>query len=236
MGRSYQEQLVDLELGRADLVEISPLEARRAAQAGLSVSSSPAAWLIALVFLREHDPRLREAVALSIDRAAIANVLLQRHAAPAGALLPAWLTGYAVVFPTDLRVPPPVKGPVLSVQSDAADPLTRAVAERVAVNVREAGIRLNVSAFGSDARVARVWVGQLEPRQALLDAAEGLGLAGSLRLPLPATLEELHAAERALVEEYRVVPLVHIPEIHAAVPRLRAAAGWRLEDAWLEPR
>jgi peptide/nickel transport system substrate-binding protein len=242
MGRSYQEQVVEAELGKADLVEISPLEARRAAQAGLRTWASRPEWLLALVFPREPDARLREALALSIDRGAIASVLLQKHGEPAGALLPAWLTGYAVLFPAvrDLAKARQLVGdsraavPSLSLQYDGADPLARAVADRIAVNAREAGIRLAVTSSAADVRLARVYAGRLDARQALLDTATALGLADWLRLPAPANLEALHAAERSLVEDYRVVPLVHLPEMHASGARLRAPGPWQLADAWLE--
>lgn len=49
--------------------------------------------------------QLREALWLAMDRDTIANVLLQREAQPAAALLPQWLSGYAFLFesPMDLQ-------------------------------------------------------------------------------------------------------------------------------------
>ena len=44
---------------------------------------------------------MREAVALSIDRTAIHNVLLQKQGEISGALLPRWLSGYAFLFPAN---------------------------------------------------------------------------------------------------------------------------------------
>ena len=48
---------------------------------------------------RIDDPRLREALALCVDRAAIHNVLLQRQGEIRGALLPQWLSGLRSSFP-----------------------------------------------------------------------------------------------------------------------------------------
>src|SRR5208337_4751063 len=61
-------------------------------------SSSPVR-LMALVFgPRISDARVREALALAVDRSAIHSVLLQKQGEISGALLPQWITGYAFVF------------------------------------------------------------------------------------------------------------------------------------------
>src|SRR5262249_6741109 len=81
MGRSMRDQFMDLELGKADVVEIGPSEVRRAVERGRKIWSSAPGELMALVFgggRSAEDARLREALALSIDRAAIHNVLLQK--------------------------------------------------------------------------------------------------------------------------------------------------------------
>ena len=46
------------------------------------------------------DARVREAIALSIDRAAIVNFILQKEGEPAGGLLPQWSSGTAFLFST----------------------------------------------------------------------------------------------------------------------------------------
>src|SRR2546422_7007982 len=71
---------------------------------GRRVESSAPTELIALVFSRDRqspeDGRLREALALSVDRGSMNTVLLQGGGEPAGGLLPNWMTGYAFLFPT----------------------------------------------------------------------------------------------------------------------------------------
>src|SRR5260370_32970797 len=97
-GKTATRQLVDLQLGRADVVTFAPDQVRRAKQAGLRTWSSAPVELLALVFDSKpeaRDARLGRAISLSIDRAAIVNVLLQRQGETAGGLLPQWLTGYA---------------------------------------------------------------------------------------------------------------------------------------------
>ena len=93
---------------------------------------------------------MREAIALSIDRAAIVNFILQKEGEPAGGLLPQWSSGTAFLFSTAAD---PVHAKELSAQIvpapkivlgyDSGDSLEQAVAERIVVNAREAGITRN---------------------------------------------------------------------------------------------
>ena len=104
MGKTFREQMIALDLGKADVIEISPEQARHAALEGRRIeSSAPSEWM-ALVFSRDgqsaDDGKLRQALAFSIDRAAMNTVLLQGGGEPAGTFLPNWLTGYAFLFPT----------------------------------------------------------------------------------------------------------------------------------------
>ncbi len=255
MGRTAQQQILDLELGRADLVELSPGEVRRASQGGLKVWTSAPVTLLAIVIdpgRGADDARLREALSLSIDRAAIQSVLLQKQGEPAGGLLPEWLSGYAFLFPTARdtararqpasSIPPSA---ALTLGFDGSDPLARSIAERIAVNAREAGIRPQVSPQSPrpDLRLVRVRIGSVEPADALAGLASALGLADLPAISDPASPEACYAAERALVEDFRVIPLVHLPEIFASRPAVRTwqtpgllkTGEWRFEDVWLAP-
>ena len=113
------------------------------------VSSPPAEWM-GLVFTRDvqsaEDGKLHEALALSIDRAAMNNVLLQGGGEPAGTLLPGWMSGYAFLFPTaiDLQHARQARdavrqAPPWTLGYDASDPLARVIAERIALNARDTG-------------------------------------------------------------------------------------------------
>jgi ABC-type transport system substrate-binding protein len=193
---------------------------------------------------------LRQALALSIDRKAIHNVLLQKQGESTGALLPEWLTGYSFLFPAarDLeraRQLLAVLGkpaPRLSLAYDPADPLARPIAERIALNTRDAGINVQVSSGGrSDLRLARVPLRSLDPAQALADSAAALGMAEPLK-PFPAAAPEaLYQAEHKLLSDFRVVPLFHVPLILGIGPRLRnwdphPWGDWQLQNVWLEAR
>ena len=256
MGVAAPQQLIDLQLGKADLVELSPEQVRRASQEGARTWSSAPVELLALVFDPRRpavqDARLRRAVALSIDRASIVNVLLQRQGEAAGSLLPQWLSGYAFLFPTaaeagrakQLRSELSATTPIVLVY-DSADQALRAIAQRVAVNAREAGIGVQASgegpgaaAAGADVRLVRLRLASTDARAALDSLLAALGEAGALP-PGAATPEQLYAAERAPVESYRVVPLVRLPEVYGVGPRVknwmpRRWGGWRLDDVWLD--
>ncbi|HZT29099.1 MAG TPA: ABC transporter substrate-binding protein [Bryobacteraceae bacterium] len=256
MGRSARDQLIDLELGRADVAEIGPGDTRRGGERGRKTWTSAPADLVALVFSASRpaeDTRVREALALSIDRAAIYNVLLQRQGEISGGLLPQWLSGYAFLFPTtpDLGrarrlaagLPPAARS--LSLSYDPAVPAARLLAERIAVNARDAGITLQVGALNprADLRLVQAGISSLDPGRALADLSARLGLreAAEPDSGLPAAPEALYAAEKRLLEGFRVVPLFHVPEVCALsarvhtwlAPGLTRLGAWRLADVWL---
>jgi hypothetical protein len=153
MGRSTHERLLDLELNKADFVQIPAELARQATDHGVRVSASQPDELLALVFLKgrtaTENARVREGIARCIDRAAIVNFILQKEGEPAGGLLPQWSSGTAFLFPTE----PDARGakeiwsqispsPKLVLGYDSADTLEQSVAERIVVNAKEAGISL----------------------------------------------------------------------------------------------
>src|SRR2546425_9501357 len=106
----------------------------------------------------------------------------------------------------------------IRVAYDFNDSLARSVAERIAVNAREAGIAAQVappgqaSAAGYDARLVRLRLVSTSAPTALESLLAALGETRSLRQDAPATPEQLYAAERAVVDSYRVLPLVRSEE------------------------
>jgi ABC-type transport system substrate-binding protein len=253
MFRTYRDQSVDLELGKADVVELSIEDARRATQRGLHTWTSAPYELVALAFERGRTPgeniALRQAVALSIDRDAIHNVLLQRQGESAGALLPQWMTGYAFLFPvardlerarqTAAGFPKP--GPRATLSCDPADPLSRSIADRIAVDAHEVGVLIQVAPGGqADMRIARVPLRSADPALALFDLAAVFHIGELIGTPA-ATAEARYLAEKKVIDDFRVIPLCHLPEILGLSPRVRnwdpqRWGDWRLADVWVEPR
>ena len=249
MGRSLRDQLVDLEVNRADFVELGPAEVRRATERGLITWSTAPLGLAGLVFApgRGEDPRLRQALALSIDRAAMHSVLLQKQGEISAALLPEWLSGYAFAFSAapdlvrarELANGLPTQARALALSYDPGMPAARPLAERVAVNARDAGLAIQVAPQNSqaDVRLALVDVPSLDAGRALA------GLAAALGLEAPAiagTSAALYEAERKLLETFRVIPLFYLPafygasaRVHASEPPLERLGEWQFENIWL---
>src|SRR5882672_11073904 len=148
--------LFDLQAGRAELVELAADGVRRANQSNVRVWTSSPLTLYALRFddaqPQAANQQLRETLTLSLDRATMASVLLQKQAEPAAALLPQWLSGYAFLFHVEMdlerakqlrgALPANVAGGTspLRLQTDVGGDLARLLAERVAVNARQTGI------------------------------------------------------------------------------------------------
>jgi peptide/nickel transport system substrate-binding protein len=253
MGKSFREQMIALDLGKADVVELAPDQARHAVSEGRRVeSSAPAEWM-ALVFSRDsqsaEEGKLRQALALSIDRTAINDVLLQGGGEPAGTLLPNWLTGYAFLFPTtvdlerarQMRTEAGVR-PGWTFASDASDALSRVIAARIVLNARDAGLVLLdpptlANSKVSDVRLVRMPLPSLDARVALGELANTAGLAVPKFDGDPAY--NLYTAESALLQSQRVIPLLHLRTATAISRNVMGwqvdpDGGWRLQNVWLD--
>ncbi len=250
MARPHREEAFDLELGLADIVELgvgqtlSPATPR-SFSTRRTWTSEPVR-LLALVFGPQvTDPRLREAVALAVDRAAIHNVLFQRAGEIAGSLLPQWISGYAFLFPTAAD---PLKAralasalapPLRTLSLSFSDPEWRAVAERIAVNAHDAGISISTRQAipNADLRLVEVRIPSSDPAQALAALAAAFAFSEPPRAAAP---ETLLAVERSYLANFKVIPLFHLPYTYGVGPRVRGGPGitplgeWRFENLWLE--
>jgi ABC-type transport system substrate-binding protein len=253
LGITPQRQMTDLELGRADVIEMLPAPPRGASQSTARVWNSSPVDLFALTITpgrpAAQDPRLAQALSLAIDRAAIVNVILQHQGEPAASLLPQWLSGYAFLFPTapnlerakQLRAQLPAMRS-LSLVYDGGDPVAATVAERFAVNARDLGIIVSVSAANANADMRLVRWHFESP-----DSQEALGaMLARIAQPSPGaqplsldTAEQRYTAERAALDSGSIIPIAFVPEIYALGPNVRdwmapRWGGWRLEDVWLD--
>jgi len=262
MGVDFQRQANAISFGQADVVELPASQVRRAAQRGVRAASSDPVQLFALVFDGSRpavqDAHVRQAISLAINRASIADVILQKQGIPAGGLLPNWISGYAHLFPAMSDLPrardllpasarEQFRSMPLVLFYDSGDAEARAIAERVSVNLREVGVMVQASGQIADSkaklsvadlRLVRLRMAAPDPATALSD----LLLPGSLdeaetNLETP---EQIYAAERALIDSFRVIPLVHVSENYGLSPQVRdwmapRWGGWKLEDVWLGP-
>jgi ABC-type transport system substrate-binding protein len=273
MGASLRDQLMDRQLGSYAATELGVDQIRTVEQNNQTVILSHPADLLTLVFLQPDsggragkkpvDVRVRQALGLALNRAAISNVIFQRRAVPASGLLPQWLTGYEFMFggainidrAKELRADAAafvVISPI-ALAYDFADPLARLAAERIAVDAREAGIvvqpyaeshiysKASRATINADAVLLRVPLQSLELSVALLARADDLGIYQEKN---PAILgatrpEDLLEVERKLLENNRVLPVAHVPQVlwlnsmaHNWQQLLNGE--WNLDQLWME--
>jgi ABC-type oligopeptide transport system substrate-binding subunit len=253
MGRNSHDQLVELEMGRADLVEVAPEQGHQVEMEGRRVSTSEPMEIVALVFRgapkTADEKLLRSALAHSVERGSMKSVLLQGAGQPTASLLPNWMSGYGFVFPADadLKQARHEREQVRAASSwtvgyDANDSLARVLVERVALNAKDAGLVLQPSTLQTsatsvaDLRLVRIPLASADPWIALANAAETLGMA--MPMSTGKSVEDLYAAEESLLGEQRVIPLFHLPAECAVSPALNdwrpaADASWRLDEVWL---
>jgi ABC-type transport system substrate-binding protein len=258
MNVDIEQQTNAIAFGQADLVELPASQVRRAAQRGIRTVSSSPAELFALVFDTARpavqDARVRQAISLAIDRASIADVILQRQGVIAGGLLPNWISGYAHLFPVAFDVQRAKdllaasgnahsRATPLVLFYDSGDPEARGVADRVAVNLREIGIMVQVSVQTKDGKtkpavadlkLVRHHLATPDPAAALSELLNSLGETATEM----ASPEQIYAAERAPIDTFRVIPLVHVTETYGLSPQVRdwmapRWGGWDLADVWL---
>jgi hypothetical protein len=245
LARPPRDQAIDLDVGKAEMVEIPPSEARRQPAGRRTWVSQPVRVVLLDFGARVDDPRVREALALAVDRTAIFNVLLQRQGEISGALLPQWLSGYAFLFNAasdaararELAAAVPAQARSLSIGVE--DPALRPIAERIALNARDAGLAVSLvpQAGLADARLLEVRIAATDPARALAAIASTLGLPAPARTDSP---DALYNAERALLDGFRVVPLFHLTDVYGVAARVKGGPGisplgeWRMENVWLE--
>ncbi len=248
MGKNSRDQLIALELGKADVTEVAPEQAHRATTEGRRVLTSSPVEIMALVFARDRqsaeEGKLRDALALSIDRTSIGSVVLQGAGEPSGAILPIWVSGYAFVFPTEQNLSRARQErsevrqlPSRTLSYDAGDALARVIAERIALNARDAGLILQTTSSGNaDVRLQRITLGSLNPRVALATVAATTGV------PAPkmsgVSVGELYQAESAMLQTQRFIPLFQLPVSYALNSSVQDwdqdhDGSWHLDDVWL---
>ena len=262
MGRSARDRLIDVELNRADFAEIPAEDARQAASRGVRISASRPDELIALAFIAAHsavdDPRAREAVADSVDRAAIVDFILQKEGEPAGGLLPQWSSGTAFLFSTtadsvhakELRSE--IGGsPQIRLGYDSGDTLEESIAERIAVDARTAGISLVVEGAPNgqfvangeqNAKLVRLPMETARPGAALLTFLTVLDPLAGVRaaMPVEPDAEQIVAVQKEALDGFRIVPLVWLPHVYGLSERVRdwrapaTGESWPLADVWLD--
>jgi hypothetical protein len=232
----------------------------------LRVAATRARDLLLLVF----EPHRAEAsfsasrtlFAGALDRAAVAGVLLQGHGEPARSLLPPWLAGYAPDF-VAAAIPRSTRPSVVALAAeqravtlrvDPSDAVARAVAERIAVDAREAGFTVTIQAPAGlaprpDVRLLRVTIDSTSPDRALARLGSDLGprvTATASKDATPTAASQLDTVvrfERALLQDSSVVPIVRVPDLYGVGDAvdvwegdvIGATGRWNIANVWLRP-
>jgi ABC-type transport system substrate-binding protein len=248
--RAVRDQWLDLSVGRADVVEVPAEQMRQAQQQRLQVLSAPAASLLVLQGNEAGpmgNPRLREAVALAIDRNALSNVIFQKQSESTASLLPGALTGYAFLFPAerDLGKALELRGGqapgqlMLATESGGAMLLA---AQRIALNLREAGFNVQAGMAGgglrTDMTLRRIPFEGGSQAAALESVLRTLGSATPVTEQNPAGVYRL---EHEFLQNRTAIPLLYLPRNWAVGSRVRGLrlgvdgrpllAGASVEDA-----
>ncbi len=258
-GKSLREQMVSLQLGKVDLIEVGAEQIGKVESEGRKAQVSLPVELVALVGGAEG---VREALSWAVDRKSIQSVLLRGGSEAAGGVLPEWMSGTGVLFPVqvDLEKGRAVvrktlagrPGAAVPTKSDprksvalsfhAGDGLAKLLADRVALNGREVGLPVQVVASSSgtagaaDLRLERIALGSGDPGVALAEVGRAVGVKVGAGLSAPG---EIYLAEKKLMEEGGVAPLFHLPLASLVGERVRGFSadklgGWGLEEDWVE--
>src|SRR5437899_2955620 len=150
MGRSFADQALDRQLGRADVTQL-PLEAAERGSEAERSTAPPPREVIGVLWSTTADEdrrRLRDALRFAIDRHSLVEGVLGGHGEPTASLLPQWISGDAFLFPTavdrerarELRGVAPATA--LSIAYESDDALARLIVERLAGNARDAAVRV----------------------------------------------------------------------------------------------
>jgi ABC-type transport system substrate-binding protein len=228
--KSIRDQGLDLSVGRADVVEVPAEELRHAQQDHLTVLASPPVSLLALAVADGGalaNPNLRAAIALAVDRSSLSNVIFQKQGEITASLLPSALTGYSFLFSTerDLNRARELRGglapPVLTLRVDGGAAMQLA-AQRIALNLREAGFNVQVAANGSqqhaDLILLRLKLASNDPQAALESLLREVGVANPVLEQTPAGLFK---TEHDFLGTHTLIPLLYLPRAYAIGSRVR---------------
>jgi len=228
--RAARDQLLDLSVGRADLVNVPVEMIRQAQQQKLTLAISPSVELLALEVSDSGalaNRTLRAALAESVDRAALATVIFQRQGVATASILPQAISGFSFLFSADrdLNKAHELKGgltaPALTIQVNG-DGVLQLAAQRIALNLREAGFNAVLpdaaSTGHADLTLRTLALEGGEPSAVLENGMRGFGASYISAAGGPVAL---YQAEREFLDRHTLIPLVDLPRVYAVGPRVR---------------
>ena len=227
--RPIHAQWLDFTVGKADMVEVPPELLRGVQQEHMPVAvSARPVDLLALTLSDQQiaDEHLRESIALAVDRSAIFNVIFQKQGEITASLLPNALSGYSFLFPVAANLPRSrelrgAQSLPLRLSVDNSSPVLQLVAERLALNLRDAGWNVQVvpQAANSHAELALrlVHLEAAEATAALHEAMQDFTGAPHEEATDPAAL---YRVEKTFLDSHTVVPLLYLPRAYGVSARV----------------
>ena len=247
--RAIHDQWLDLALGRADIVEVPAEQRKQAEQQHLVVITSKPVSVLALQLSDSGtlaNLNLRGAIAYAVDRSAVFNVIFQKQGQIASSLVPNAISGYGFLFPNDrdLNKASQVRGGLnagtISL-SAVGDGLMQLTAQRLALNLREAGFNVRIDGPASQK------YSDILLRTLPVAGSEASGVLGRLLLAAgqpPAVSGQdpqfSFRAEQDILNQHLIIPLIDLPRAYAISGRvhnfnLRADGTPELADISVEP-
>lgn len=249
-GRSIRYQWLDLSVGRADIVEVPAEQLRQAQQDHMLLAvAARASDLVALSIAAKgplRDVRIREAIAMSVDRAALFGIIYQKQGEITASVLPGALSGYAFLLPTapdvararELRAQQSV--PPIHLAVDSSDPVLRLAADRLALNLHDSGFNVQVvsqtTSTNAELTLRLVHLEAADAGSALREILSDFNAPDFADGADPATLYQV---ERNFLQSYTLVPLLYLPRAYGLSGRVRnlslaADGSLQLANASLE--
>jgi ABC-type transport system substrate-binding protein len=229
--RTIRDQWLDLSVGKTDIAEVPPELLRQALQQHLSVLVSRPVDLLALAIGPSGwfaSREIRQAAALAVDRTALYNVIFQKQGDVTASLLPQSLGGYSFLFSTecDLERARALRGGAttspLTLSADDTSSTMQVAAERLALNLHEAGFNVQVAGPGARPAAAlalrRVHLEATGPQAALDEMLARFGQNSNVN---GTDVAALWQEERGVLNTETVVPLLWLPRAWAVGERVR---------------
>jgi len=228
--RAIRDQWLDLSVGRTDVAEVPPQDLRQAQQERMTVVVSTPVQLLTLQMSDSEalaNPVLRAAIAQAVDRSALFNVIFQKQGQITASLLPQSITGYSFLFRADrdLNKANELRGGLmpqpLTLAADA-DGTMQLAAQRIALNLREAGFKVQVvnarNAMHTDLALRTLPLVGADPASAFVILLHSAGV----NLPVGGqNPTALYRAESDFLNLKTVIPLLDLPRATAVGSRVR---------------
>ena len=228
--KAIRDQWLDLSVGRVDVVDVPAELLRQARDQHMTVIASPSISLLALAVADGgvlFNPNLRSAIALAVDRSALSNFIFQKQGEITASLLPNELTGYEFLFQTDRDINRArelrggLTAPTLNLSTEN-NPAMQLAAQRLALNLREASLNVQVIPAGApqhnDMTLLRLTLRSNQPRPALELMLRSVGVMTPVLEETPAGL---YRTEHDFLDTHTLIPLLYLPRAYATAGRVR---------------